>query len=90
MHTASGCDIDAYGVLALLISCFAWLLVSDNASFRPIAERSNSPPDRSPATHRLRRFNKNSADSQSALKIHCIAGCHAREGAEDGAGNAYI
>ena len=84
-----GSDIDAYGELwHLLLSALRYIeLLVVNTSR---VDASKSPPDRSPATHRLRRFNKNSADSQSALKIHCIAGCHAREGAEDGAGNAYI
>ena len=59
------------------------------ASKNPAFTARDSPPDRSPATHRLRRFNKNSADSQSALKIQCIAALSEDGVAEDGAGNAY-
>ena len=86
----SGFVIDAWRELWVLLSqcCFASVL--QDASADSARKTRDSPPDRSPATHRLRRFPDLAPDSQSAVKIRAFAGCHARAGAEEGAGNAYI
>ena len=84
-----GSDIDAYGELwHLLLSALRYIeLLVVNTSR---VDASKSPPDRSPATHRLRRFNKNSADRALWLLKIVHSPLSRKPGAEEGAGNAYI